>query len=170
MYLCHFLPQKTIFFKFGNYDLIFAEIIMVSWLYPERMTRQSGADDDLRVFHKLSPLVKSRSKKCHKSWVTMEKQDRSLDNGSYRILIMKMQRIWLKIQILSYAVSSEIFLSPEIQTAFFLPFKNKGKANETLVQQKDHFEFVPGWLKEDFSLCSQLGGGSIQRWGKTGRA
>ena len=61
----------------------------------------------------------------------MEKQDRSLDNGSYRILIMKMQRIWLKIQIVSYAVSSEIFLSLEIQTAFFLPFKNKGKANET---------------------------------------
>ena len=83
---------------------------------------------------------------------------------------MERQRIWLKIQIESYAVSSEIFLSLEIQTAFFLPFKNKEKANETLMQQKDHFEFVPGWLKEDCHLCSQLGGGSIQRRGKAGRA
>lgn len=66
---------------------------MVSWLYPERMTRQSGADSDFRGFHKLSPPVKSKSKKSHKSWVTMENPDRSLDNGPDRIVIVEMQSI-----------------------------------------------------------------------------
>lgn len=78
----------------------------------------------------------------------MENPDRSLDNGPDRIVIVEMQSIWLKIQIISYVISSGIFLSLETQIASFLPFKNKEKANETLMQWKNHFEFVPRWVRE----------------------
>lgn len=54
-----------------------------------------------------------------------------------------MQSILLKIQMISYAISTGIFLSLVTHVAFFLLFKTK--ADETFLQGKDRFEFVPPW-------------------------
>lgn len=53
---------------------------------------------------------------------------------------MKMHSILLKIQMISYAISTGIVLSLVTHVAFFLLFETK--AEETFLQEKDRFEFV----------------------------
>lgn len=51
---CHFpTPKNPFYFLFSSYHVVlFTDIVMVSWSYPERTTGRYGVDGDLRVFHK----------------------------------------------------------------------------------------------------------------------